>query len=163
MMKLTSPAFEDGARIPARYTCDGDDISPPLRWTEAPEATQAFLLLVTDPDDRDFVHWLLNDIPAHVSELPEGTGDQVGTPVLNGFGQAGWGGPCPATGIHQYLFTLHALSAPVRLPEWPDRDAVDGAIAKRVIEAAQLRAVFKHDRPGNVPVGSFAGRSDVRG
>jgi Raf kinase inhibitor-like YbhB/YbcL family protein len=166
-MKLTSPAFEDGGRIPARYTCEGDDVSPPLRWGDVPEGTASLVLLVTDPDAKDFVHWLLKDIPSTATELPEGAGDTVGTPVSNDFGNVGWGGPCPPSGIHQYRFCLYALSASVRLPNWADTAAVLRAIEGRVLAQAELRAVFKHggapDLGGSGRVGAGAGRSDAPG
>ena len=112
-MKLTSSAFADGEAIPARYTCDGAKVSPPLAWKDVPEGAEAFVMTVRDPDARDFVHWLLSDIPGEARELPEGQGDTIGAPGPNDFGSTGWGGPCPPSGEHRYVFTLYALSAPL--------------------------------------------------
>ncbi len=138
--ELTSPAFEDGQPIPQPHTfdgfgCTGDNVSPPLAWTDAPDGTESFALLVHDPDaptgGAGFWHWVLIDIPASVSELPEGAGasDDSGLPgaghhVPNDYGIAGWGGPCPPEdhSAHRYNFTLYALPA-------AELGAPDGATA----------------------------------
>ena len=112
-MTLTSPAFADGEAIPTRFTCDGENVSPPLAWGDVQGGTQAFVLTVRDPDAGGFVHWILGNIPGDVRELPEGQGDAMGTPGTTSFGSAGWGGPCPPSGEHRYVFTLVALSAPL--------------------------------------------------
>jgi Raf kinase inhibitor-like YbhB/YbcL family protein len=106
--------------IPARYTCDGDDISPRLAWSGAPADTKSFALIVDDPDapdpaapKRTYVHWVLYDIPAGASGLPEGAtasslprGTHEGK---NDWGRTGYGGPCPPIGRHRYFFKLYAL------------------------------------------------------
>ena len=111
-IRLTSPAFAEGGQIPEKYTCDGDDVTPPLAWTDVPDGVASFALIVTDPDAGGFVHWVLTDIPADLRELPEGQGDVMGLPGRNDFGRSGWGGPCPPSGSHRYVFTLYALSEP---------------------------------------------------
>jgi Raf kinase inhibitor-like YbhB/YbcL family protein len=120
-MELTSSSFEDGGSIPSRHTCDGEDVSPPLAWSDVPDGTQAFVLIVDDPDARGFVHWVLTDIPGDARELPEGQGDSIGSPGPNDFGRTGWGGPCPPA-EHRYDFTLYALPGP--LAGATDADAV---------------------------------------
>jgi Raf kinase inhibitor-like YbhB/YbcL family protein len=110
---LVSGAFTDGAAIPVRYTCDGAGVSPPLEWRSAPAGTAAFVLLVEDPDARGFVHWVVGPIPAMATGLPEGTGPTDPPQGRNGFGKPGWGGPCPPSGTHHYLFRLAALPAGV--------------------------------------------------
>lgn len=141
-MQLRSPAFEPGGRIPARYTCDGEDVSPPLEWSEAPEGTGAFALIVEDPDARGFVHWLLSDIPADVTELPEGEGDTIGTPGVNDFGRIGWGGPCPPRGEHRYVFTLYALAEPLGLASGTSADAFRSALDEVVLDDTTLIGVY---------------------
>ncbi len=108
-MKLTSPAFKDGQAIPAKYTCDGDNISPPLHIEDAPVNTASFTLKVDDPDSPNghFLHWILIEIPPTTTEITEGT-EPDGKPGKNDFGQNGWGGPCPMQGNHRYVFTLTA-------------------------------------------------------
>jgi Raf kinase inhibitor-like YbhB/YbcL family protein len=127
-MNLASGAFTDGDPIPAEHTCDGADTSPPLAWTDVPDGVAAFAVLVTDPDAGGFVHWVLADIPADVRELPAGEGDVIGVPGANGFGDTGWGGPCPPSGEHRSEFRLYALAKPIGLEE-PTADDVRAAAA----------------------------------
>ncbi|MCC6146747.1 MAG: YbhB/YbcL family Raf kinase inhibitor-like protein, partial [Anaerolineaceae bacterium] len=108
---LTSSAFEANGDIPVRYTCDGEDISPPLTWRGAPEGTQNFVLIVDDPDAPlgTFTHWVLFDLPAERSELAEGASSDGALSALHGktsFGKTAYGGPCPPSGVHHYIFTL---------------------------------------------------------
>jgi Raf kinase inhibitor-like YbhB/YbcL family protein len=109
-LTLTSPAFANGGRIPAKYTCDGADLSPPLRWTAPPSGSRSFRLSVIDTSARGFVHWAASGIPARSRGLAAGAhAPREGT---NGFGSRGWGGPCPPPGpVHNYVFTLQALDA----------------------------------------------------
>lgn len=144
-MQLTSPAFEDGEAIPARYTCDGDDLSPPLAWEGVPDGTAAFVLVVDDPDAGGFVHWLLADIPGDARELPEAGGDGVGMPGRNDFGRTGWGGPCPPSGEHRYRFTLYALSEPIQVDPDAAGDVRD-ALAHRLLGEAGLTGVYARQR-----------------
>lgn len=141
-MRLTSSAFDDGKAIPAAHTCDGEDRSPPLAWDEVPDGTAAFVLVVEDPDADGFLHWLLTDIPGDARELPDGAGDAVGMPGRNDFGRTGWGGPCPPSGEHRYIFTLYALSEPV--PVDPDAGSAEvrEAIAHRTLAKARRTGVY---------------------
>jgi len=137
-MELTSDAFAQGGAIPEEHTCDGADRSPPLAWTDPPEGTAAFAVLVTDPDARGFVHWVLADIPADVRALPAGEGDGIGVPGENDFGGTGWGGPCPPSGEHRYEFRLYALAERIGV-EAPSADDVRGA---RALGTAELLGVY---------------------
>jgi Raf kinase inhibitor-like YbhB/YbcL family protein len=139
--RLTSSAFEPGGVIPALHTCDGENVSPDLAWAGAPNDTQAFVLVVDDPDADGFVHWILYDLtgsdsgalPSAVSASPDAP--QQGT---NDFGEIGWSGPCPPSGEHRYRFRLHALREPLELMVAPDpagiREALDGADVLAVAE-----------------------------
>ena len=116
---ITSPAFAADARIPVRFTGQGDDVSPALAWTGAPEGSKELLLICDDPDapmDRPFVHWVIAGIPAETTEIAEGgtpAGAAVGT---NDFGVPGYRGPMPPPGaVHHYRFRLYALDAPLGL------------------------------------------------
>jgi Raf kinase inhibitor-like YbhB/YbcL family protein len=138
-MELTSGSFADGEAIPSRHTCDGADISPPLAWTDVPDGTASFALIVDDPDAGGFLHWVLTDIPGDARELPEGGGDAVGRPGPNDFGRTGWGGPCPP-GEHRYAFTLYALPEPTSGAT--DGDAVRAAAEESALALATLTGVY---------------------
>lgn len=110
LMTLTSPAFLDGDLIPRQFTCDGDNVPPPLTWSGGPDGTRSFALLVEDPDapGGTFTHWVLYDIPAQITQWPS---DASGKTLRNSFGRSGYGGPCPPPGDepHRYVFTIHAI------------------------------------------------------
>ncbi len=119
-LSILSPAFAPGGAIPARFTCDGDDVSPPLRFTGVPHGTRSLALIVDDPDAPDpaaprmiYVHWILYDLPPTAEGLAEGAargGLPAGTREgLNDWHRTGWGGPCPPIGRHRYFFKLYAL------------------------------------------------------
>lgn len=109
-MRLTSIDFSNNDSLPARFTCDGKNISPHLTWYEAPERTLGFALSCKDPDapGGNWDHWLIVNIPRTVTELPQGKA--AGEEVENDFGQTGYGGPCPPSGTHRYVFTIYALN-----------------------------------------------------
>jgi Raf kinase inhibitor-like YbhB/YbcL family protein len=116
-LALTSAAFADGSAIPKRYTCEGQDVSPPLAWSGVPAGTGSLVLIVDDPDapdpkapKRTYVHWVLYDIPASTTALPEGGALPAGARQgRNDWGRTGYGGPCPPTGRHRYFHKLYAL------------------------------------------------------
>jgi len=154
---LKSTSFENGGRIPRLYTCDGKDVSPALFWTGVPERTAALALIVNDPDAPrgDWVHWVLFDMPAKRRDLPEyvAVGDTIrggGTHGLNDFGNLGWGGPCPPSGMHQYIFTLYALDAPLNLRARATRDDVVGAMRGHLLAQARLIGKYARGRETSV-------------
>jgi Raf kinase inhibitor-like YbhB/YbcL family protein len=109
---LTSPSFHPGGRIPRAYTCDGRNVSPPLRWTlPAPRGTRSFSLRVVDVDARGFVHWDARGIPPTAGGLAAGYRGRAAVEGANSAGGRGYTGPCPppGTGVHRYVFTLRAL------------------------------------------------------
>lgn len=115
---VDSKAFKNYTRIPAKYTCDGLDASPPLSWKGAPPETKAFIVIVEDPDAPKgiFTHWVLYGIPANVTSLPEGVPKEPTTPYgmqgFNDFGRIGYNGPCPPPGKpHRYVFKVYAVDA----------------------------------------------------
>ena len=139
-MKLTSPAFAGGTDIPRKYSCDGDDISPPLAWDDVPPDAQALVLVVDDPDAHGFVHWVAYDVPSTPGELPEGasTSDSRLHQGTNTFGKAGYGGPCPPSGTHHYRFRLFAVRAPLGLSGAPTAERVLAAAEGQVIADTTL-------------------------
>lgn len=150
-MKLTSSSFEEGQSIPPRFTCEGDNVSPPLSWTGAPEQTQSFALIVDDPDapdpnapQRTYVHWVLYDLPPETTRIPEGArelpeGTRQG---VNDFGRAGYGGPCPPIGRHRYFFRLYALNARLgELPK-PAKPDLEKAMREHILAEAVLMGTY---------------------
>jgi len=110
-MELNSNDFEHNGDMPSELTCDGQDIPPQLAWSEPPEGTKSYALSCIDPDAPmgDFVHWLVCNIPANVTELQKGQ-DFPGTEIPNDFGKPSYGGPCPPSGKHRYVFVVYALN-----------------------------------------------------
>jgi Raf kinase inhibitor-like YbhB/YbcL family protein len=142
---LTSPAFAEGGEIPRRFTCDGEDVSPALEWAGAPESVGALVLIVDDPDARGFVHWIVLDVtPTASGGLPEGVSASPDAPRQgrNDFGRIGYGGPCPPSGTHRYVFSLHALDATLNLAGSPGAPDVRAAMEGHVLAEAQLTARY---------------------
>jgi len=149
-MKLESGAFKFNELIPAKYTCDGKDISPPLFWDEIPIGTQSIALIVDDPDapGRTFVHWLVYDIPNTIRQLPEHTPivktlPNGGTQGKNDFGKFGYGGPCPPSGIHRYFFKLYALDKSLALAAGATKNQILAAMEGHILATAELIGRYK--------------------
>lgn len=153
MLELTSPAFKPDGLIPARHTCDGEDLSPRLDWTPVPGA-KAFALIMDDPDAPagTWIHWVLYDIPGGTVTLAEGL-PRSETPLASAkhgvcwgvdrFSKVGYHGPCPPPGApHRYVFKLYALNAPLGLPPKATKAQVVAAMDKKVIASAQLIGKF---------------------
>jgi len=142
---LTSTAFDEGGAIPSRYTCDGEDVSPPLNWVAAPAETGALALFVDDPDANGFVHWVAFDLTASESGgLPEGVSSSPDAPPqgTNSFGRVGWSGPCPPSGTHHYRFRLIALKDTLGLSGAPRADAVLAAAEGNILGEVTLTATY---------------------
>lgn len=109
---LRSDDFENNGRIPSRFTCDGEDVSPHLAWSNPPTEVKSYALSVVDPDapGGSFIHWLVYDIPSDCLEIGRGSLPAGAKEVENDFGRRRYGGPCPPSGTHRYIFTLHALN-----------------------------------------------------
>jgi Raf kinase inhibitor-like YbhB/YbcL family protein len=147
--ELTSPAFEAGAAIPRKFTCDGENVSPPLEWMGAPDDTVALALIVDDPDAREFVHWVLFDATGSQSGgLAEGISSSPDAPPQgdNDFRKMGWGGPCPPSGTHRYRFTIYALDQALGLTGTPTADDVRAAMQGHVLGDAELEASYTRSR-----------------
>jgi Raf kinase inhibitor-like YbhB/YbcL family protein len=143
-VELTSPAFADGEPIPATYTCDGGDVSPPLEWTAPPERTASLALCLDDPDAGryPFTHWLAWGLPAAEGSL--GDGEAAVAEGRNDFGARGYRGPCPPPGKdHRYVFALHALDTELDLGPSDRRLSFDAAIDGHVLATAQLTGTYK--------------------
>jgi Raf kinase inhibitor-like YbhB/YbcL family protein len=150
-MQLTSTAFAEGAAIPAKYTYDGRNVSPPLKWSGVPAGAKSFALIVDDPDapSGTWVHWVLYDLPASASELPEDVaksqsiagGAKQG---LNDFKQLGYGGPSPPRGKpHRYFFKLYALDSLLDLKPGLSKKDLESAMDKHILAQAQLMGTYQ--------------------
>ncbi|MBN2050913.1 MAG: YbhB/YbcL family Raf kinase inhibitor-like protein [Spirochaetales bacterium] len=149
-MTITSTAFEDGGPIPAVYSCKGDDSSPPLTWSGAPEDTRTFVLICDDPDAPigTWVHWVYFDIPAETTGLKEGVPSGAdpstgGVQGKNSWKRNDYGGPCPPFGTHRYFFKLYALDAVLVLGSDATKAKVEKAMEGHILAQAQLMGTFK--------------------
>src|SRR5436190_9800215 len=155
--ELTSPNFQEGESIPTSFTCDGNEQSPELTWTEQPGPTQSFILLMHDPDapKGDFTHWVLWDIPGETQTLPKGAPlHSIGVAGKNSFDKLGYGGPCPPPGHgpHHYHFTLYALDiASLDLPEGSPRSNVEAAMRSHILEQSTLMGLFERKEGSSPP------------
>lgn len=155
-LQITSTAFSDNGAIPALYTCDGKDISPPLAWTGIPDGAQSLALIVDDPDapdpaapQRTWVHWVLYNIPPDATglgegakkDLPEGTLDG-----LNDWKRTGYGGPCPPIGRHRYFFKLYALDTLLPDLKQPTKAALEKAMQGHILAQAQIMGTYQRSR-----------------
>jgi Raf kinase inhibitor-like YbhB/YbcL family protein len=154
MMILSSPAFAHNGEIPRRYTCQGEDVSVPLAWSDVPAGAKCLVLIVDDPDAPDpkaprmtWVHWVLYDIPptatgikegAKPDELPAGTREG-----LNDWKRTGYGGPCPPIGRHRYFHKLYALGTVLPDLNKPNKSALDQAMRGHILAQAELIGTYQ--------------------
>jgi Raf kinase inhibitor-like YbhB/YbcL family protein len=149
-MILMSNAFKDNENIPARYTCDGEDISPALEWRGAPEDTMSYAIIVDDPDAYPgaFTHWIIFDIPDHITKLREAipTKPQLPDGSLQGkndFGRIGYGGPCPPHGDpHHYQFTLYALDRILDLREGASKRQMVDSMKGHILAQVRITGLY---------------------
>jgi Raf kinase inhibitor-like YbhB/YbcL family protein len=152
-LKITSDAFKHNGAIPARYTCDGHDVSPPLAWSGVPAGAKSLALIVDDPDAPDpaapkmvWVHWVLCDIPPDADGLPEAVKpaqlphDTV--EGLNDWRRTGYGGPCPPIGRHRYFFKLYALDTALKDLKRPNKAALEDAMRDHIVAEAELVGTY---------------------
>ena len=153
-LTLKSTAFTEGGNIPSKYTCEGEDVSPPLEWNGVPGGTQSLVLIVDDPDAPDpkaprmtWVHWVLYNIPPNITALPAGTTSATlpaGTlEGLNDWKNKGYGGPCPPIGRHRYFHKLYALDVELKEMVKPSKADVEAAMKGHVIAEAQLIGTYE--------------------
>ena len=144
--ETASTAFSNGGTIPKKFTCDGPDVSPPLRWTGAPAAAQSFALIMDDPDAPvgTWVHWVLYSLPAGTTELPEGVEkqEQLANGAIQGrndFRRIGYGGPCPPPGTpHRYYFKLYALDTKLNLKAGGTKPDLERAMQGHILVETEL-------------------------
>jgi Raf kinase inhibitor-like YbhB/YbcL family protein len=150
MIIIGSDAFEDGEKIPEKYTCDGMSISPPLRWDTLPEHTISFAILCEDPDapGETFTHWIIFNIPTNVMELPTDVEkkeklENGAIQGINSTGYAGYTGPCPPEGpAHRYFFRIYALDKKLNLSPPVKRNDFLKALNENILDEGQLMAKY---------------------
>jgi len=149
-IKVSSPAFKDDGMIPAKYTCDGDDISPPLQWQAVPEGTKSIALISDDPDAPmgTWVHWVLFNLPADARELaenipPDKTLSNGAKQGISDFGRVGYGGPCPPSGTHRYFFKIYALDTVLNLQAGARKRDLLRAMEGHILAEGQLIGKYK--------------------
>lgn len=149
--QLTCPAFRQNAMIPRQFTCEGEDLSPPLQWTDSPTGTQSFALICDDPDAPmgTWVHWVIYNIPTESSGLPEGVSraDSLSDGARQGFTdfqKTGYGGPCPPPGKpHRYFFKLYALDGKLSVKGKATKESVLAAMEGHVLGQATLMGLYE--------------------
>ena len=153
-LSITSTAFEDGGTMPAVYTCEGDDISPPLSFSGVPEDAQTLVLIVDDPDAPDpkaprmtWVHWVLYNIPVTVSGMVEDTAKNGSPPGTsegkNDWKRTGYGGPCPPIGRHRYFHKLYALDVKLSDLKEPTKAELERAMQGHILATASLIGTYQ--------------------
>jgi Raf kinase inhibitor-like YbhB/YbcL family protein len=147
--EITSTAFAPGESIPIKFTCDGDDISPPLRWSDPPQGTQNFALIADDPDAPagTWVHWVLYNLPAESRSLPEAVPPDAdladgGRHGQNSWRRLGYGGPCPPSGTHRYFFKLYALDSVPGLAAGASKDKLLNAMEGHILGQTEVMGVY---------------------
>ncbi|MCR4301377.1 MAG: YbhB/YbcL family Raf kinase inhibitor-like protein [Sulfuricaulis sp.] len=156
-LTLTSTAFPHNGEIPLRYTCDGDDISPPLSWSDAPAGAKSLVLIVDDPDAPDpqapkmiWVHWVLYNIPPSTAGLPEAVVTKNLPPEtlegVNDWKQSGYRGPCPPIGRHRYFHKLYALDTVLSDMNQPTKAKVESALQGHIITQTVIVGTYQRSR-----------------
>ena len=147
--ELTSTAFDNRDPIPVKYTCDDEDISPPLQWKDPPEGTRSFALICDDPDAPvgTWVHWVLYDLPASTLSLPEAVPPEAELPDggrhgQNSWGRSDYGGPCPPGGTHRYFFKLYALDAELELAAGASKEELLRAMDGHILASTETMGVY---------------------
>ncbi len=147
--ELKSAVFAAGAAIPRKYTCDGQDISPPLQWSDSPASTKSFALICDDPDapSGTWVHWVIYDLPAGARSLPESISHDATLPDQsrqgkNSWGRLGYGGPCPPRGTHRYFFKLYALDKALNLTVGASKEQLLKAMHGHIVAQAELMGTY---------------------
>jgi len=153
-MQVASSAFEANGAIPRKYTCQGEEVSPPLTWSGVPDGTRTLALIMDDPDAPDpahptmtWVHWVVYNLPPHAGGLAEGASGSLPEPAregVNSWKRSDYGGPCPPTGRHRYFHKLYALDTSLDLHN-PDKDALLEAMEGHVLGKAELIGTYEKE------------------
>lgn len=145
MMELTSPAFLHNEKIPSKYTCDGANFSPLLRFEKIPQDSKSLVLICDDPDAPmgDWVHWLIWNIDPATTEIPENFSPTDAIQGTTSFGNIGYGGPCPPSGVHRYFFKLYALDTTLDLPPSTQKADLETAMENHILAQAEMIGLYQ--------------------
>lgn len=143
-MQIKSSAFENNEKIPAKYTCDGQNINPPLTFSQVPKEAKSLVLIVDDPDapGKTWTHWVLYNILSSTLQILENQIPEGAVEGVTDFGSTGYGGPCPPSGTHRYFFKLYALDTTLDLEESATKADVEEKIKDHIIEKAELIGLY---------------------
>ena len=145
-MKITSSAFKNNSDIPAKYTCEGDNVNPELNFSDVPEGAKALALIVHDPDaprENGWTHWIVFNMAPDTSGIPENGTPASGIQATPDFGSPGYGGPCPPSGKHRYFFYLYALDTALDLDSEATRAEVEAAMEGHIMEKTELVGLYQ--------------------
>jgi len=147
-LKITSPVFQDGGKIPSKFTCDGTDASPQLHLDGAPPAAKSLALIMDDPDAPGglFTHWIVWNIDPKTNEIGQSGAPAGAVQGTNDFGKSGYGGPCPPSGTHRYYFRIFALDRMLDLKSSAKRAELDSAMRGHVLAKAELMGRYSRGR-----------------
>lgn len=147
-MKITSPAFAHSGKIPVKYTCDGEDINPPLLFSDISPGVVSLALICEDPDapGKAFAHWTIWNIDPKTTEIGEGMKLQGVTEGLTDFGKNEYGGPCPPSGTHRYFFKLYALDKTFDLAAQATKAQLEQAIENHILAEAELIGLYSREK-----------------
>lgn len=144
-MTITSDVFQSNEIIPKKYTCDGEDISPPLHFENIPPETKTLVLIVNDPDAPrgDWVHWTVFNIDPSTTDIAENSAPPEAVEGTTDLGHPGYGGPCPPSGRHRYHFRVFALDCALDLDESATKDDIEGAMTSHILDQAALIGMYQ--------------------
>lgn len=147
-MKITNPAFQEEGNIPSKFTCDGSDANPTLRFEGAPAEAKSLALIVDDPDAPSglFTHWLVWNIDPKTTAIDENSAPPNAIQGKNDFGKSGYGGPCPPSGTHRYFFKVFALDRKLELPAGSKRAQLDAQMRGHIIAQGELMGRYSRSR-----------------
>ncbi len=144
-MIISTPIFKNGGNIPPKYTCDGENVNPPLEISDVPAGARSLVLIMDDPDSPGgaWLHWSVWNIDPKTTEIMENSAPAGAVEGATGFGRTGYGGPCPRSGEHRYFFRLYALDSKLNLPAGARRPELEQAMAGHVLAEAELTGRYR--------------------
>lgn len=147
MMRIVSSAFENNTKIPSKYTCDGENVNPPLSFLDIPANTKSLVLIMDDPDAPmgTFVHWVLFNLNPKTSEIKENSIPQSAALGKTSVGKAGYVGPCPPSGTHRYFFKLFAINKVLPLTSDVEKQTVEEAMKDSILDKAEIIGLYSRE------------------